>query len=349
MVGGTASLLLEVDEAQDVEADLYGRVFRPMAASTNATTVLYGTAWTDDCLLEVQRQTNREKDSTARERGERLHFEYPWQVLAASNPAYGRFVEAEIARLGADHPIIKTQYELQAVAGLGRFLNAEQRAKLQGTHDRQSMGAEGEVYVAGVDVAGEDEQAADAVLRSLKPRRDSTVVTIGRVTYEGEDGQPRVEVVEHFWSTGKAHPDQFVELHHLLREVWGVRKVAVDATGVGAGLASWLERALGEEVVEQVVFSAPAKSKLAFELLGQVNSSRMAMYRQDGSAEYREFWHEAVLCRYELRGAEQMRFYVEDREGHDDFVMSLALCAHAATQVAPAAVGALIRARPIVW
>ena len=176
VVGGTASLLLEVDEAQDVDFELYGRVFRPMAASTNAPTVLYGTAWTEDSLLEQQRQTNREKDAAREEGQRRLHYEYPWTVLAQSNPAYGRFVEGEIARLGADHPIIQTQYELRAVAGLGRFLNPEQRRKLQGSHERQSEQREDEVYVAGIDVAGEDEEAVDAVLRSLKPRKDSTVV-----------------------------------------------------------------------------------------------------------------------------------------------------------------------------
>jgi len=353
VVGGTASLLLEVDEAQDVQPELYGRVFRPMAASTNAPTVLYGTAWTETSLLETQRQENKERDRGLGRGmgrgGQRRHYEYPWTVLAQTNPAYGRFVRGEIARLGADHPIIRTQYELCAVAGLGRFLSVEQRRMLQGGHCRQAGATEGEVYVAGIDVAGEDEQAADAVLRSLKPRKDSTVVTVGRVSWEREDGEPSVEIVEHVWWTGKAQPDQYTELHHLLREVWGVRRVAVDATGVGAGLAGWLVRALGEEVVEAVTFSAPVKSALAYTLLGQVNSGRMTMYRGDGSAEYQEFWREAGQCQYELRGAEQMRFYVPEEEGHDDFVVSLALCAHAATHAKPAAVGGVVRPRQLVW
>ena len=44
VVGATASLLLEIDEAQNVDPEKYTRDFRPMAASTNATTVLYGTS-----------------------------------------------------------------------------------------------------------------------------------------------------------------------------------------------------------------------------------------------------------------------------------------------------------------
>jgi hypothetical protein len=50
VVGHTASLLLEVDEAQAVDPDKFDRDFRPMAASTNAPVVYYGTPWGPRCL-----------------------------------------------------------------------------------------------------------------------------------------------------------------------------------------------------------------------------------------------------------------------------------------------------------
>jgi hypothetical protein len=46
VVGATASLLLECDEAQDVHPDKWEKDFRPMGATANATSVLYGTPWT---------------------------------------------------------------------------------------------------------------------------------------------------------------------------------------------------------------------------------------------------------------------------------------------------------------
>ena len=46
VVGATASLLLECDEAQDVLPDKWEKDFRPMGATTNVTSVLYGTPWT---------------------------------------------------------------------------------------------------------------------------------------------------------------------------------------------------------------------------------------------------------------------------------------------------------------
>lgn len=51
VVGATASTLLECDEAQDVLPSKWDKDFLPMAASTNATRVLWGTAWTSTTLL----------------------------------------------------------------------------------------------------------------------------------------------------------------------------------------------------------------------------------------------------------------------------------------------------------
>ncbi len=47
IVGHTADLLLEVDEAQDVDIDKFDKELQPMAAASGATTVFYGTAWDD--------------------------------------------------------------------------------------------------------------------------------------------------------------------------------------------------------------------------------------------------------------------------------------------------------------
>ncbi|HPL28899.1 MAG TPA: hypothetical protein PLG21_12685, partial [Anaerolineae bacterium] len=46
VVGATASILLEADEAQDISEEKWNKDFRPMGAATNVTTVLWGTAWT---------------------------------------------------------------------------------------------------------------------------------------------------------------------------------------------------------------------------------------------------------------------------------------------------------------
>ena len=45
-MGATASLLLEVDEAQDVAINKFDKDIDPMADSSNATRIFWGTAWT---------------------------------------------------------------------------------------------------------------------------------------------------------------------------------------------------------------------------------------------------------------------------------------------------------------
>ena len=122
VVGHTADLLLEVDEAQDVDIDKFDKELRPMAASTGATTVFYGTAWDDANLLERAKQTHLEAE---RRDGVRRHFEYDWQAVAAHNPAYARYVLGERERLGADHPLFLTQYCLRTLPGAGRLFGAD--------------------------------------------------------------------------------------------------------------------------------------------------------------------------------------------------------------------------------
>jgi hypothetical protein len=145
--------------------------------------------------------------------------------------------------------------------------------------------------------------------------------------------EPRLRVVEHYWWTGRGHREQYAQMLDILRNVWGCRKVVVDATGVGAGVASFLISALGRQAAVPFVFSVPSKSKLAYGLLGAVNAGRLKLYREDGSPEYREFWLEMEQARYAVSANQSMDFYVPPERGHDDFLISTALTVEAAGMV----------------
>lgn len=341
VVGATASLLLEIDEAQDIDPDTYDRHFRPMASSTNATTVLYGTAWSDDTILERQRRLNLAHEART---GERLHFEYPYTHLAHLNPHYKAFVEAEIARLGPDHPTIRTQYLLHTLADAGHLFSAHQRHLLQGTHDRHLTPHPDTHYIAGIDIAGEDEDAHDALARHLTPKRDSTVITIAAVTPTSDTSEPLIRIVHHLWWTGRDQVWQYQRLTHLWSR-WNFTHVTVDASGIGHGLAQFLANRYPTRVTEYT-FTAPSKSRLAYDLLAAINTERLTVYAPDGSPEHRQFWHEITHTRYRLRAGEQLTWSVPPTDGHDDFVVSLALAAHAATHTPPPPASALIRSLP---
>ena len=329
VVGATAHILLEVDESQDVSKGKYTKEFKPMGAATNVTTVHYGTTWDDATLLEEVKQTNLELE---RRDGIKRHFHFDWQEVAKYNSDYLHYVEGEKKRLGESHPLFQTQYCLKPIRGGGGFLSLQQRAQLQGVHCRLRLPKRGKVYVAGIDLAGEAEEGEDAMLRALKPRQDSTVVTIGELDFSTHNEivqQPRVNIAEHYWWTGKPHTSLYPQLVDLLKNVWGCRRVVVDSTGVGAGVASFLAKALGRGVVFPFLFTQQSKSRLGFNLLAAINSGRVKMYAGDGSDEYREFWSEMERAKSTFRPSQTMNFYVDPAEGHDDFLMSLALVVEA--------------------
>ena len=168
VVGATADVLLELDEAQDVDRDKFLKEFRPMGATGNATTVLYGTPWDGGSLLETMSEENRELE---RKDGVRRDFRFDWEAVAACSPLYGRYVESERERLGEEHPLFRTQYRLLPIApGEGMF-NRGQLALLRGGHARLRGPLPGRVYVAGVDVAGEPWGASPSTGSSWVRRR----------------------------------------------------------------------------------------------------------------------------------------------------------------------------------
>jgi hypothetical protein len=328
VVGNTAHILLEIDESQDVSKEKYTKEFKPMGATTNCTTIHYGTTWDDTTLLEEVKQANLEME---RRDGVRRHFRYDWEEVARYNPDYLAYVQGERERLGENHPLFLTQYRLMPLHGGGGFLSVQQRAQLQGEHSRVRSGEAGKVYVAGIDLAGEAEEGEGDYLRALNPKRDATVVTIGEVDFSSVDEivrEPTVRIVEHYRWVGKKHTELYGQMVDILKNVWRCRRVVVDATGVGEPVAAFLRKALGSRVTP-FTFTQGSKSELGFNLLAAVNSGRLKMYAGDGSEEYQEFWREMELAQSQYRASQTMNFYVDAAKGHDDFLMSLALVVEA--------------------
>ena len=328
VVGHTADILLEVDESQDVAKEKYTKEFRPMGSSTNATTIHYGTTWDDATLLEEIKQTNIELE---RKDGIKRHFRYDWQEVARQNPDYKRFVQSERARLGEDHPLFRTQYMLLPISGGGGFLTRQQIVTMMSSHPRLKEPEPGKVYTAGIDLAGEREQTKEAALAAVKQKLDSTVITIGEIDITKTE--PTARVVEHYQWTGMPHSQVYSQTVDILKR-WNCRRVTVDATGIGQPVASFLRKELGSRI-QPFKFTQKSKSDMAFEVLAFVNSSRLKLYKQDGSPEYKEMMFQLEKARQQFRPNQTMNFYVDPSEGHDDFLMSLALLVEGAKDFIP--------------
>jgi hypothetical protein len=346
VAGHTCHTLLEVDEAQDVEVDTFDKNFRPMAATTNATTVYYGTAWTETDLLAQVRERHLELE---RRDGIRRHFAFDWQEVARFNPAYARFVAAERERLGEDHPLFQTQYCLRPLAGGGRLFTPAQLALLEGAHDRAHGPTRAPAllgYVAGLDVGGETFGNAERGVQIAESRGgpDRTVLTIARVIAPSSEPDSAlrtphsaIEVVEHSSWQGAPHAELAGTLARLLRDVWRVRRLVVDATGLGEGLAgslAALRPGLPGEVVRLRLTEA-LKSRLGYGLLAAVNGGRLTLYRSDGSLDARTVREECARARASYRPNRTLRFAVDPADGHDDYLLSLALAVEAATGLVP--------------
>jgi hypothetical protein len=158
------------------------------------------------------------------------------------------------------------------------------------------------------------------------------VVTIGELDFSICDDiqkQPRIKVVEHYCWTGSKHAELYPRLVDILKSVWKCRRVVVDATGMGQPVSSFLIKALGSKV-SAFTFTAKAKSELGFKLLAAINSGRLKIYNRDASDESREFWKELERTKSHYRPSKTLNFYVNPSEGHDDFLISLALLVEAA-------------------
>jgi hypothetical protein len=118
--------------------------------------------------------------------------------------------------------------------------------------------------------------------------------------------------------------------------------VVVAATGVGAGLASFLAAALGERrggrtpvTVIPYIFTASSKSALGWDFLALIDGGRFKEYADDsatGTAEGRLtalYWEQLRATTYETvpSPGKLLRWSVPAARGHDDLVISAALTA----------------------
>ena len=339
VVGATASLLLEGDEAQDIAANKWVKDFRPMGASTNVTTVLWGTAWTGSTLLANTIQHLKQLEAKD---GRRRVFSYAADRVSAEVPAYQTYVENEVARLGRNHPLIKTQYFLETIAGEGKMFSPQRIALMRGDHERRTEPVAGRRYALLIDVAGEDEVEGDSLSRLLleNPRRDATAVTIVEVELPRRGGAlwpplPIYRVMDRRVWLGTRHTALYQAIL-ALADHWHAIWLVVDATGVGAGLASFLSAALAGRVIP-FQFSSKTKSDLGWDFVAIVETGRYRDYAEDQAVETCQFWYEVRECEREvtLGPAKTLKWGVWEApaydgriaRGHDDLLISAALTA----------------------
>ncbi len=341
-VGATASLALFGDEAQDIQEDVWAKRFEPMTASTNATTALFGTAWTSNTLLAKTIARLREKEK--QDGVQRVFVVHPDDV-AKENPAYGEFVQKQIEKYGRNHPFVKTQLFNETIDAEGGMFPPPRRAMLQGDHAPLTAPVPGELYAFTLDVAGEDEAATGDIGQAealANPKRDATNLRIARVR-PAQGRRPTYETVAlHTW-IGVKHTAIHAQIAALAR-LWKPTYIVADATGVGAGLVSFLTPLFGDRVIP-FTFTTQSKSQLGWDCLALADTGRCLMYAEPLTLHaqpstlhdpHSTTWQEQLeFCQYEIipGPARLMRWGVPDGTRnpatgltvHDDYLITAAL------------------------
>jgi hypothetical protein len=282
VVGATANMLLECDEAQDVTIDKWDKDINPMAASTNATRVFWGTAWTSKTLLAREKRAALKAQEAD---GCRRVFELTAEDVREEVQSYGDFVDNEIAKLGRQHPFIKTQFFSEEIDAEGGMFPTRRIAAMLGSHPPQVQPEEGKIYAFTIDVAGQEEVSPQLYLPSMEAMhvggsRDSTCLTIFEVDLSTNDDPviqaPRYLVVHRQLWTGVKHTHLYAQLRNFI-EIWNPRHVVVDATGVGETIASFLDAAFPTLIIP-FKFSAASKSKLGWDFIALIETGRYREY-----------------------------------------------------------------------
>jgi len=340
IVGATANMLLSIDEAQDIQAAKFDKDIAPMAASTNATRVFWGTAWTSNTLLARE-------EKAARALQEQDGIQRVWRLtcedVAAEVPAYGQFVADQVAKLGRNHPMVRTQYFSEDIDAEGGLFPPERLALLYGSHPAQAEPQPGKIYALTLDVAGEDENDGQDLEALKNPARDSTALTIAEVDLSTVNDPilrlPSYRIVYRQTWIGIKHSHIYGQVLNLAA-TWNCKLIVVDATGVGAGLSSFLARALGEKVIP-FVFNGKTKSDLGWSFLSLVDSGRLTTYAQNPGqpgrldALHQEFFQQLTATQYEIIPGPDKKIRWSVPEGtrdlatgeliHDDLVIAAAL------------------------
>jgi len=335
VVGATASLLLVINEAQDITPAKYDRDFAPMVASTNATRVIVGTQWTTNTLLA--REQDAALELQKQDKIKRV-FVYTANDVRKINKPYGQFVDNEIKKLGREHPLVKTQYFCERIDAQAGMFNARRLALMQGDQPEQtqpfprrtvdengqlSPRQAGHIYAFTIDVAGMDEAMLE--LEGMRnPGRDKTTLSIVDIDLEGLEilQAPIYRVVFRLSWHGSNHVDVFGAVSSLIGN-WQPQYIVIDATGVGEGLWSMFAKKYPTRTIP-IKFTAQTKSEIGYGFIAAIESGR---FRDCARTEEVRLQYANCQSEILIGPAKTMRWSVpdgtRDQGGqliHDDFI-----------------------------
>lgn len=321
-IEGKSYMLIIVDEAQDVSNFKYLKSISPMGAFYNATKILIGTPTTQKGFFYESIERNDEDYKLGKRK--RNHFQYNYETVCKYNPNYAKYIEGEKRRLGGDSDEFQMSYNLKWLFERGMFVDPEKFEALglqecgRIFHDRKH------VHVAGIDCG---------------KKSDSTIVTVGEVDWENpiiveQSPDPNIpdyvlyDVFVKDWL--EIQGDNWNEQYYMIisyLQNFDVKRIVVDATGVGSPIADRLMANVDCEVIPYV-FSATSKSDLYknFDtVIKQGHFHYPANEETKETPEYKRFLEQMFNLQKTYAGQNMVVCHPNERGAHDDYPDSCAL------------------------
>ena len=303
-----------------------------MTASTNATRLFWGTAWTADTLLERERRMAlqaQQKDGIQR------LFYFTADDVRAIVPSYALHMQRILAAHGRNHPLVRSQYFGETIDAQSGMFNPARLALIISPLSKSEGFGEGQGWGSSSTspawtnpksthcMPPTSASATPAATPLPSPSSKSTSPlsqTLGHPTYH--------VVARHSW-VGENHLAVFGKLK-ALAETWHPQHIVMDATGVGEGLWALLERAFPARVIP-VKFTQLEKSEIGWRFLSIIETGR---FRDHAHTDQVHLQYSHCICEILPGPQKTLRWGVPDGtrgpDGeliHDDFILADALTA----------------------
>lgn len=324
VVGATASTCLDMDEAHKVEQSKFDEDFAPFTANTDAATIMWGVGGNGLDTLQFYIDKNNEMGRPD------LNISIPCDVWMELHEPYRRHVEERVRVLGWDHPIIQTQYRLNSISALGRYMSNQQiESLLKSDHERHFVPRPECHYEMIVDIAaGNEEFNPDDLLQGFEDvQTDSSGIYIYEVDPRMKPGQvfPTIRIRNLQWLTGVALEKQQQIIDQLI-STWHINKCTIDAVGVGKQIAESLVAKYGNADDGGIVLAYHGTNKTVsedcYDLLARLNHDSVKMFIDDNSLEYAQLVKQLGWTQYAAEKGE-MKLKKPKPDCHIDLVKAL--------------------------
>lgn len=294
----------------------------PMGAFYNATKILIGTPTSQKGFFFASIQRNvKEYLNGYRKRN---HFEYNYEFVSKYNANYAKYIAGEKRRIGEDLDEFQMSYNLKWLFERGMFVVPDKFEALGIPSMNRVLLDTKKNHVVGIDCG---------------KRTDSTIVTVGEVDWDNpiiieQSSDPTANdyivydttVVDWLEILGDNWDEQYYLIMSYLSN-FKIKKIVIDATGVGSPIADRLAANVDCEV-EPYVFSTSSKSVLYKHYDSQIKQGRFHFPAHDDvleSREYKRFIAQHLDLQKSYMGQNMVVAHPPEKGAHDDYPDSSAL------------------------